>query len=164
MITAAPRTVFAQETAAEAEARWDDLASSLVERFPKSAELMIEAREDVLDFRDFQDQHWRKAWSTNLLERVNEEIKRRTRVVGMFPNDAAITRMVGAVLLEQDEHWQLEGRRMSSAESMTAIPRWRSSRPSPRCRKQPPEAVASSRPQVNGGAEPLTWTLAIGPG
>ncbi len=59
---------------------------------------------------------------TNLLERVNEEIKRRTRVVGIFPNDAAITRLVGAVLLEQDEHWQLEGRRMFSAESMAAIP------------------------------------------
>jgi putative transposase len=66
--------------------------------------------------------HWRKIWSTNLIERVNEEIKRRTRVVGIFPNDAAITRLVGAVLLEQDEHWQLEGRRMFSAESMAAIP------------------------------------------
>ena len=61
-------------------------------------------------------------WSTNLLERVNEEIKRRTRVVGIFPNDAAITRLVGAVLLEQDEHWQLEGRRMFSLDSMAAIP------------------------------------------
>ena len=111
-----------QEKAADIEARWDDLASSLAERFPKAAELMIEAREDVLAFRHFPDQHWRKVWSTNLLERVNEEIKRRTRVVGIFPNDTAITRLVGAVLLEQDEHWQLEGRRMFSAESMAAIP------------------------------------------
>jgi hypothetical protein len=76
----------------------------------------------VLAFRHFPQPHWRKIWSTNLLERVNEEIKRRTRVVGIFPNDAAITRLVGAVLLEQDEHWQLEGRRMFSAESMAAIP------------------------------------------
>jgi len=53
---------------------------------------------------------------------VNEEFKRRTRIVGFFPNDAAITRLIGAVLLEQDEHWQLEGRRMFSAESMAAIP------------------------------------------
>ncbi len=57
-----------------------------------------------------------------MLERVNEEIKRRTRVVGIFPNDAAIVRLVGAVLLEQDEHWQLEGRRMFSQDSMAAIP------------------------------------------
>jgi transposase-like protein len=122
MVTAALRSVFAQESAAEVLSRWDDLAASLAERFPRAAELMAEAREDVLAFRPFPKDHWRKIWSTNLLERVNEEIKRRTRVVGIFPNDAAITRLVGAVLLEQDEHWQLEGRRMFSAESMAAIP------------------------------------------
>jgi putative transposase len=122
MVTAALRSVFAQESAAEILSRWDDLAASLAERFPKATELMNEAREDVLAFRHVPQQHWKKVWSTNLLERVNEEIKRRTRVVGIFPNDAAITRLVGAVLLEQDEHWQLEGRRMFSAESMAAIP------------------------------------------
>ena len=83
---------------------------------------MHEAKEDVLAFRHFPQPHWKKVWSTNLLERVNEEIKRRTRVVGIFPNDAAITRLVGSVLLEQHEHWQLEGRRMFAAESMAAIP------------------------------------------
>jgi putative transposase len=113
--------VFAQETAADILNRWDDLAASLAERFPNAAALMDEAREDVLAFRHFPQAHWRKIWSTNLLERVNEEIKRRTRVVGIFPNDAAITRLVGAVLLEQNEHWQLEGRRLFSAESMAAI-------------------------------------------
>jgi putative transposase len=122
MVTAALCSVFAQESAADILSRWDDLAASLVERFPRAAELMAEAREDVLAFRHFPQPHWRKIWSTNLLERVNEEIKRRTRVVGIFPNDAAITRLVGAVLPEQDEHWQLEGRRMFSADSMAAIP------------------------------------------
>jgi transposase-like protein len=122
MVTAAQRSVFAQENAADILSRWDDLAVSLAERFPKAAELMNEAREEVLAFRHFPAQHWKKVWSTNLLERVNKEIKRRTRVVGIFPNDAAITRLVGSVLLEQDEHWQLEGRRMFSAESMAAIP------------------------------------------
>jgi hypothetical protein len=102
LTTAALPSVFAQETAEEIESRWDDLAASLAERFPKD--------------------HWRKIWSTNLLERVNEEIKRRTRVVGIFPNDAAITRQVGAVLLEHYEHWQLEGRRMFSAKSMGTVP------------------------------------------
>ncbi|HSG19412.1 MAG TPA: IS256 family transposase, partial [Burkholderiaceae bacterium] len=121
MVTAAQRSVFAQENAADILSRWDDLAVSLAERFPKAAEPMNEAREEVLAFRHFPAQHWKKVWSTNLLERVNKEIKRRTRVVGIFPNDAAITRLVGAVLLEQDEHWQLEGRRMFSAESMAAI-------------------------------------------
>jgi transposase-like protein len=122
MVTAALRSVFAQESAEEIGSRWDDLAASLAERFPNAAALMHEAREDVLAFRHFPKDHWKKVWSTNLLERVNEEIKRRTRVVGIFPNDDAITRLVGAVLLEQHEHWQLEGRRMVSAESMTAIP------------------------------------------
>ena len=122
MVTAALRSVFAQESAEEIESRWDDLAASLAERFPKAAALMHEAKEDVLAFRHFPKDHWRKIWSTNLLERVNEEIKRRTRVVGIFPNDASITRLVGAVLLEQHEHWQLEGRRMFSAESMATIP------------------------------------------
>jgi transposase-like protein len=122
MVTAALRSVFAQADAGDILARWDDLATSLAERFPRAAELLRQAREDVLAFRHFPAPHWRKIWSTNLLERVNAEIKRRTRVVGILPNDAAITRLVGAVLLEQDEHWQLEGRRMFSAESMAAIP------------------------------------------
>jgi putative transposase len=122
MVTAALRSVFSQEDAVGLVERWDDLAASLAERFPKAAELMEKAREDVLAFRHFPQQHWKKVWSTNLLERLNEEVKRRTRVVGIFPNDASITRLVGAVLLEQDEHWQLEGRRMFSADSMAAIP------------------------------------------
>jgi len=110
MVTAALRSVFAQESADEILSRWDDLATSLADRFPKAAELMHEAREDVLAFRHFPQQHWKKVWSTNLLERVNEEIKRRTRVVGIFPNDAAIVRLVGALLLEQNDEWQLQRR------------------------------------------------------
>ena len=73
-------------------------------------------------FRHFPVSHWRKLWSTNLLKRINEEIKSRIRVVGIFPNDAAITCLVGAVMLELDERWQLEGRRMFSLDLMAAIP------------------------------------------
>ena len=120
-VTAALRSVFSQEDATGLVERWDDLASSLTERFPKAAELMLEAKEDVLAFRHFPPPHWKKVCSTNLLERLNEEVKRRTRLVGIFPNDASIARLVGAVLLEQDEHWQLEGRRMFSGDSMAAI-------------------------------------------
>ena len=104
------------------EAQWEQVIGMLSEKFPAAAALMAEAREDVLAFRGFPTEHLRKIWSTNPLERLNKEIKRRTRVVGIFPNAAAIIRLVGAVLLEQDEHWQLEGRRMFSLDSMEAIP------------------------------------------
>jgi hypothetical protein len=106
---------------------------------------MAKATEDVLAFRHFPPQHWKKIWSTNLLERVNEEIKRRTRVVGIFPNDAAIERLVGAVLLEQDEHWQLEGRRSSPPRAWPRFQRWRTCRRRPACRKQAPEPTASTQ-------------------
>mgnify|MGYP003330907686 CR=1 FL=1 len=92
------------------------------EPLPRVAELLEGAEEDLLAFYRFPAAHWSKLRSTNPLERLNKEIGRRSDVVGIFPNDAAITRLVGAVLLEQDEHWQLEGRRMVSAESMSAIP------------------------------------------
>ena len=101
---------------------WDDLASSLTELFSKAAGLMLEAKEGVLAFRHLPQLLWKKVWSTNLLERLNEEVNRRTRVVGILPNDASITRLVGAVTIEQDEHWQLEGKRMFTAGSMAAIP------------------------------------------
>jgi putative transposase len=131
--------VFAQESAAEIESRWDDLAASLAERFAKTAALMDEAKEDVLTFRHFPKDHWRKIWSTNLLERVNVaprgalckalhqaphkgcgHLPQRRRQ--WPPADFVYTRLVGEVLLEQHELWQLEGRLMFSAESMAAIP------------------------------------------
>ena len=100
MVAAALRSVFDQQGRSAVEEQWDQVAAMLSAKFPKAAELMASAQEDVLGFRHFPQQHWLKLWSTNLLEPVNEEIKRRTRVVGIFPNDAAITRLVGAVLLE----------------------------------------------------------------
>ncbi len=113
--------MFAQERSGGITSRWDDLTASLAKRYPRAAELIAETWEAVLAFRHFPQQHSRKIWSTNLLERVNEEIKRHTRVVGIFTNDDAITRQVGAVPLERGEHLQLQGRRMYSAESMAAI-------------------------------------------
>ena len=82
---------------------------------------MEQAKEDVLAFRVFPSEHWLKIWRTNPLERLNKEIKRRTRVVGFFPNDAAIIRLVGALLLEQQEEWQLDGRRVFSELSMAKL-------------------------------------------
>jgi len=84
--------------------------------------VMEAARDNVLAFLCLPQDHWRKVWSTNPLERLNKEIKRRTNVVGIFPNAAAITRLVGSQLLEQQEEWQLERRRFFSEATMAKIP------------------------------------------
>jgi putative transposase len=79
-------------------------------------------RDDVPACLCFPQEHWRKIWSTNPLERLNKEIKRRTNVVGIFPNDKAIVRLVGSQLLEQQEDWRLERRRFFSEATMDKIP------------------------------------------
>jgi putative transposase len=94
----------------------------LRKQFPKAVPVMDAARDDVLAFLHFPQEHWRKVWSTNPLERLNKEIKRRTNVVGIFPNDPAIVRLVGSQLLEQQEEWQLERRRFFSEATMAKIP------------------------------------------
>lgn len=101
--------MFDKEKAAEIETRWDDLASSLAERLTRAEGKIIETRDDVLAFRNLSDQYGRKVWSTNHLEPVDEEINSCIRVVVTFPNDAAITRLISAVTLMQDEKGQLEG-------------------------------------------------------
>ena len=121
MVAAALRSVFVQQDEPAVEQQWDQVITMLTENFPAAAALMEQAREDVLAFRVFPTEHWRKIWSTNPLERLNKEIKRRTRVVGIFPNDAAIIRLVGALLLEQQEEWQLDGRRVFSELSMAKL-------------------------------------------
>jgi putative transposase len=121
MVAAALRSVFVQQEATAVEQQWDQVISMLTEKFPAAAALMAQAKEDVLAFRSSPTEHWRKIWSTNPLERLNKEIKRRTRVVGIFPNNAAIIRLVGALLLEQQEEWQLEGRRVFSEQSMAKL-------------------------------------------
>ena len=121
MVAAALRSVFVQQDEPAVEQQWDQVITMLTEKFPAAAALMEQAREDVLVFRVFPPEHWREIWSTNPLERLNEEIKRRTRVVGIFPNAAAIIRLVGALLLEQQEEWQLDGRRVFSELSMAKL-------------------------------------------
>ena len=120
LVAATIRTVFAQPTAEPAREQWRRVADGFRERFPRLAALLDEAEADVLAYLAFPPQHWRQVWSTNPLERLNREVKRRTDVVGIFPNEAAVVRLVGAILAEQHDEWQV-GRRYLSAESLVAL-------------------------------------------
>ena len=113
MVLAAINTAFTQESFETATEQWRAVADQLRGKFPKLGQLMDEAEADVLAFMSFPKAHRTQIHSTNPLERLNAEIKRRTDVVGIFPNEAAITRLAGALLLEQNDEWQLQRRYMS---------------------------------------------------
>ena len=119
-VAAAFRSIFALGTEKEIDARFDEVTDMLVERFPKAAESMRDARTDVLAFKTFPRAHWRKIWSNNPLERLNKEVKRRTNVVGIFPNDTAALRLIGAVLADQHDEWAI-ARRYLSETSMAEL-------------------------------------------
>ncbi len=112
MVLALINTVFAQETPDAAKAQWDIVATQLRAKFPKLADMISDAKFDVLAYMDFPKAHRTQIATTNPLERLNAEIKRRTDVVGIFPNDPSIVRLVGALLLEQNDEWQLQRRYM----------------------------------------------------
>src|SRR5258706_38558 len=110
MVAAAIRQAFLQADADAAHQTWRHLADQLRARWPKLATLMDESEHDVLAYMTFPAQHRTKLHSTNPLERLNQEVKRRADVVGIFPNEASITRLIGAVLLEQNDEWLLQHR------------------------------------------------------
>ena len=122
MVAAAMKTVFVIQAPDPVRAHWQRVTAMLRKQFPTAVPIMEAARDDVLAFLHFPQEHWRKICSTNPLERLNKEIKRRTNVVGIFPNDAAFIRLVCSKLLEQQEEWQLERRRFFSEASMAKIP------------------------------------------
>ena len=113
VVAAAIRTVFTQPDRRSAGTQWRQVAESLRARFPKLAAVLDAAEDDVLAFMDFPVAHRTKLHSTNPLERLNKEIKRRTDVVGIFPNEASVVRLVGALLLEQNDDWAVARRYMS---------------------------------------------------
>ena len=119
-VAAMLKTIFAQDTKAEAQAQWDAVADALREKTPKLGAMMDASRDDVLAYMDFPKEHWAQISSTNPLERVNKEIKRRSDVVGIFPNDDAIIRLVGAPMLEQNDEWAV-ARRYMALESLARI-------------------------------------------
>ena len=118
LVAATLRTVFAQPTPEAARQQWRQVADGFRARFPRVADLMDAAEAAVLADLAFPAAHWRQLWSTNPLERLNQELKRRTNVVGIFPNPAAAIRLVGALLAEQHDEWQV-GRRSFSAAART---------------------------------------------
>jgi transposase-like protein len=107
------RSIFAQPDADTVREQHLRIAAQLEERFPEAAALLDEASPDLLAFTAFPKEHWRQLWSNNSLERLNKEIRRRTDVVGIFPDRASIVRLVGAVLAEQNDEWQVARRYMS---------------------------------------------------
>ena len=112
-VAAMLKTIFAQDTKAEAEAQWAVVADALREKQPKLGALMDTSRDDVLAYMSFPSEHWTQIASTNPLERVNREIKRRADVIGIFPNDEAIIRLVGTLMLETNDEWAVARRYMS---------------------------------------------------
>jgi putative transposase len=122
MVGATIRTVFAQPDAASACEQWRRVSDGFRSRFARLSELMDDAEEDVLAYVAFPVEHWQKIWSNNPLERLNKEVKRRTNVVGIFPNERSVIRLVGAVLCEQHDEWQVS-KRYFSAGSLAKLER-----------------------------------------
>ena len=114
-------TAFAQDDAAAARKQWRDVADKMRPRLPKLAGLLDEAETDVLAYMDFPAQHRAKIHSTNPLERLNGEIKRRADVVGIFPNEAAVVRLIGALLLEQNDEWATQRARYMTLETIAPM-------------------------------------------
>ena len=121
MAAALFRTIFAQPDAGAVADAWDQVTDQLAGRFAKIGPLMEHAKADVLAFAGFPRAHWQKIWSTNPLERINKEIKRRSRVVGIFPNEASAIRLVGAILADLHDEWQATDRRYLSEDSMSLL-------------------------------------------
>jgi transposase-like protein len=107
------RSIFAQPDAAAAHAQFDRVLEQLADRFPPAAEMLAEAGPDILAFTSFPQPHWRQIWSNNPQERLNKEIRRRTDVVGIFPDRSSVIRLVGMVLAEQHDEWAVVRRYMS---------------------------------------------------
>jgi putative transposase len=123
MVAATIRTIFAQPGPAQVREQLHVIAGMLGRQFPKVESMLLDAADDVTAFAAFPLGHWKKIWSTNPLERLNKEIKRRTDVVGVFPNPDALLRLAGAVLLEAHDEWQVGERRYLSEGSMALLAR-----------------------------------------
>ena len=121
VVSAFIATAFAQETPEAASAQWRTVADQVRPKLPKLANILDDAEHDVLAYMTFPKEHRAKLHSTNPIERLNGEIKRRTEVVGIFPNDDAIVRLVGAILLEQNDEWAVQRARYMTLETISLM-------------------------------------------
>jgi putative transposase len=121
MAAAVFRTAFAQPDPTAVSAAWETVRDQLAHTFPKVGPLMDDAKTEVLAFTALPRSHWTKIWSTNPIERINREIKRRAPVVGIFPNPDSVIRLVGAVLGDIHDEWQVADRRYLSETSMALL-------------------------------------------
>jgi|GEM_PF-851517 transposase-like protein len=148
-------TAFAQDDAASAHKQWRDVADQMRPRLPKLAGLLDEAEADMLAYMDFPSPHRVKIHSTNPLERLNGEIKRRADVVGIFPNDDAVVRLIGALLLEQNDEWATQRARYMTLETIAPL----SDTPPSACQRWQPDnaakAAQEAAPTPHGGARSL---------
>ena len=117
IVAAALRTIYAQPNQEAARRQLRAVYDAMLPRWPIAAEVLIKAEDDILAYMAFPTEHWKRIYSNNVLERLNKEVRRRTNVVGVFPDDASVIRLVGAVLQEQDDEWEI-ARRYFSLESM----------------------------------------------
>ena len=141
MVIAAIQTIFAQPDARAVREQFERIVATLDDQFPDVATMLTDAKEDLLAFSAFPEAHWRKVWSTNPLERLHREIKRRTDVVGVFPNDASVERLVTAVVVETHDEWQVAERRYLSETSMALLRRMEAA-----ALTQAPDETLESRP------------------
>jgi transposase-like protein len=121
MVAATVRTIFDQPDRAAAEAQLLQVVEALGERFRDAMQLLLDAEGEILTFYDFPAEHRRQIYSTNPLERLNKELKRRSAVVGIFPNRGAVLRLFGALLAEQNDEWLVAGHRYMSEVSMRKL-------------------------------------------
>jgi putative transposase len=133
MVAAAIRTIFAQPDADHVREQLGVIAGMLGRQFPKVEAMLRDAATDLLAFTAFPVPHWKKIWSTNPLERLNKEVKRRTDVVGVFPNPEALLRLAGAVLVKAHDEWQATDRRYLGEATMALL-----------ATPTPPEGVATA--------------------
>ena len=149
MVAAAIRTIFAQPDADHVRDQLDVIAGMLGRQLPKVETMLRDAADDLLAFTGFPPGHWKKIWSTNPLERLNKEIKRRTDVVGVFPNPEALLRLAGAVLVEAHDEWQTGDRRYLAEGTMALLDRHRPNRQGGGAPRTHPGIVTTTEPHAD---------------